>query len=79
MNKGLWAASLLLVLLGLFCVAAAVVLSAYKKDREKLSASVTAKVVDLVLMKNEGREGRNPTAMSGILCLSFTQMGSCIR
>jgi hypothetical protein len=59
-NKGLWAVSLLLILLGLICIAAAVALSAYRKGRERLSASVTAKVVDLVLRKNEKPEGEKP-------------------
>lgn len=52
MNKGLWAVSLFLIVLGLACVAAALAYNAYRKDRELLSAHVTAKVVDIVSMED---------------------------
>lgn len=53
MNKGLWGASLFLVILGLVFICTALIFQTYRKNHEVLSASVMAMVVDVVSVQED--------------------------
>ena len=54
MNRGLWNASLALVILGIISLWAGVIISFYEKERRALKGKTTGRIVDLVMKEGEG-------------------------